>query len=49
LTVLKQCLEHVLANGYREKFIEAATKLEVAYALSAGDERVTARRDEIAW
>ena len=48
LTVLKQCLEHVLANGHREDFIEAATKLEVAYALSAGDERVTARRDEIA-
>ena len=48
LTILKQCLEHVLANGRREHFIEAATKLEVAYALSAGDERVTARRDEIA-
>ena len=48
LTILKQCLEHVLANGRREDFIEAATKLEVAYALSAGDERVTARRDEIA-
>ncbi len=48
LTILKQCLEHVLANQRREEFIEAATKLEVAYALSAGDERVTARRDEIA-
>lgn len=48
LTILKQTLEHVLANGRREEFIEAATKLEVAYALSAGDERVTARRDEIA-
>ena len=48
LTILKQCLEHVLANGHREDFIEAATKLEVAYALSAGDERATARRDEIA-
>lgn len=48
LTILKQCLEHVLAHGRREDFIEAATKLEVAYALSAGDERVTARRDEIA-
>lgn len=48
LTILKQCLEHVLADGRREDFIEAATKLEVAYALSAGDERVTARRDEIA-
>lgn len=48
LTILKQCLEQVLANERREDFIEAATKLEVAYALSAGDERVTARRDEIA-
>ncbi|MDR6954740.1 type I restriction enzyme R subunit [Ancylobacter sp. 3268] len=48
LTILKQCLEHVLANGHRDGFIEAATKLEVAYALSAGDERVAARRDEIA-
>jgi type I restriction enzyme R subunit len=48
LTILKQCLEHVLAKGHREEFIEAATKLEVAYALSAGDERVTIRRDEIA-
>ncbi|WP_456624440.1 type I restriction endonuclease subunit R, partial [Bradyrhizobium sp. P5_C12] len=48
LTILKQCLETVLGHGRREDFIEAATKLEVAYALSAGDERVTARRDEIA-
>lgn len=48
LTILKQCLEHVLADNHRDDFIDAATKLEVAYALSAGDERVTARRDEIA-
>ena len=48
LTVLKQCLEHVLASGRRDEFIETATELETAYALSAGDERVTARRDEIA-
>lgn len=48
LTILKQCIEHVLADGNRDDFIEAAIKLEVAYALSAGDERVTARRDEIA-
>jgi type I restriction enzyme R subunit len=48
LTILKQCLEHVLAKGHREDFVETALKLEVAYALSAGDERVTARRDEIA-
>jgi type I restriction enzyme R subunit len=48
LTILKQCLEHVLANDSREDFVEAATKLEIAFALSAGDERVAARRDEIA-
>lgn len=48
LTILKQCLEHTLANSYREEFIDAAAKLEVAYAISAGDERVAARRDEIA-
>jgi type I restriction enzyme, R subunit len=48
LTILKQCLEHVLAQDQREDFIDAGTKLEVAYGLSAGDERVTARRNEIA-
>ncbi|MBX9827602.1 MAG: type I restriction endonuclease subunit R [Xanthobacteraceae bacterium] len=48
LTILKKCLEHILAKSLREEFIEAATELEVAYALSAGDERVAARRDEIA-
>ncbi|MCG7354113.1 type I restriction endonuclease subunit R [Roseomonas mucosa] len=48
LTILKQCLEHVLANERRDDFIEAATKLEVAYALSAGDERVAAHRNAIA-
>jgi type I restriction enzyme, R subunit len=48
LTVLKQCLEHILANDHREDFVDAATKLEVAYALSAGDERIARRRDAIA-
>jgi type I restriction enzyme R subunit len=48
LTVLKQCLEHVLASSRRDDFIKAATELEVAYALSAGDQRVATRRDEIA-
>ena len=48
LTVLKQCLEHVLASGRRDEFIKAATELETAYALGAGDERVAARRNEIA-
>ncbi len=48
LTVLKQCLEHLLASDRRDDFIKAATELETAFALSAGDERVGARRDEIA-
>ncbi len=48
LTILKRCLEHILAKNRREEFIDAATKLEIVYALSAGDERVAARRDEIA-
>lgn len=48
LTVLKQCLEKVLATARRDEFIKTAVQLETAYALSAGDERVTARRDEIA-
>jgi type I restriction enzyme R subunit len=48
LTILKQCLEAVLASGHREDFIKIALGLETAYAISAGDERVTIRRDEIA-
>jgi type I restriction enzyme R subunit len=48
LTILKQCLEKVLAAGCRDEFIKTAIQLETAYALSAGDERVTVRRNEIA-
>ena len=48
LTCLKQCLEHLLSSGRRDAFIESALRLEVGYAVSAGDERVTARRNEIA-
>jgi type I restriction enzyme R subunit len=48
LTVLKQCLEHLLARDFRDKFVESAAALELAFALSAGDERVATRRDEIA-
>lgn len=48
LTVLKRCLEQVLASGQRDEFMKTAAELEIAYALSAGDERVAARRDEIA-
>ncbi|WP_207537235.1 type I restriction endonuclease subunit R [Sabulicella rubraurantiaca] len=49
LTILKQCLEHLLKNGHRDSFITSATELETAFALSAGDERVATRRDEIAF
>jgi type I restriction enzyme R subunit len=48
LTVLKRCLERVLAGGHRDDFLKTATELETAYALAAGDERVTVRHDEIA-
>ena len=48
LTVLKQCLEHLLARDHRDDFIKTATELETAFALSAGDEQVASRRDEIA-
>jgi type I restriction enzyme, R subunit len=48
LTILKQCLEHLLATGRRDAFIETGFKLEVAYAISAGDDRVKGRAHEIA-
>jgi type I restriction enzyme, R subunit len=48
LTVLKRCLESVLGQGHRDDFVKTATELETAYALVAGDERVTVRHDEIA-
>jgi type I restriction enzyme R subunit len=48
LTVLKQCLDHLLSTTRRDKFVQVATELDAAYGISAGDERVTARRNEIA-
>jgi type I restriction enzyme, R subunit len=48
LTILKQCLEYLLATGRRDSFIETGFKLEVAYAISAGDDRVKDRAHEIA-
>lgn len=48
LTILKRCLEALLAAGQRDDFVKTATELETAYALTAGDERVAARHDEIA-
>ena len=47
LTVLKRCLEALLAAGRRDDFVKTATELETAYALTAGDERVTARHDPL--
>lgn len=48
LTVLKQCLEHLLASKHRDDFVKVALELESAYGISAGDARVSVRRDEIA-
>jgi type I restriction enzyme, R subunit len=48
LTILKQCLEYLLATARRDAFIETGFKLEVAYAISAGDDRVKGRAHEIA-
>jgi type I restriction enzyme R subunit len=48
LTILKLCLETILASGRREDFAKVALELETAYAISAGDGRVAKRRDDIA-
>jgi len=48
LTLLKQCLENLLAHGRRDAFIDTGLKLELAYAISAGDERVKKRAYDIA-
>jgi type I restriction enzyme R subunit len=48
LTVLKQCLEHLLQADRRDEFARISLELETAYAICAGEKRVTARRDEIA-
>ena len=48
LTILKLCLETILASGRREDFAKVALELETAYAISAGDDRVAKRRDDIA-
>jgi type I site-specific restriction-modification system R (restriction) subunit len=48
LTVLKRCLEALLAAGRRDDFVKTAIELETAYALTAGDERVAPHHDEIA-
>ncbi|MFX7739739.1 type I restriction enzyme endonuclease domain-containing protein, partial [Acinetobacter baumannii] len=48
LTILKQCIEHLLATGKRDALIETGLKLEVAYGISAGDDRIKDRAHEIA-
>ena len=48
LTILKQCLEVILSNDRREEFISTAMKLEAAFAVTAGDERVEARKQDVA-
>lgn len=48
LTVLKKCLERLLASDHRDKFAKIGLELEAAYGISAGDSRVSVRRDEIA-
>jgi type I restriction enzyme R subunit len=48
LTILKQCLEEILSNDRRSGFIDLATQVEAAFAITAGDERASARRQEVA-
>ena len=48
LTILKQCLEEILSSDYRSEFIELATQAEAAFAIAAGDERASAKRQEVA-
>lgn len=48
LTVLKQCLELLLQSKRRDEFVKVGLELESAYAISAGDARISPRRNEIA-
>ncbi len=48
LTILKQCIEYLLSTDRRDQFLEVVYKLEVAYAISAGDDRIKSRAHEIA-
>lgn len=48
LTVLKLCLEHLLSTENRDRFVEVGLELETIYAITSGEERVSAYRDEIA-
>lgn len=48
LTILKQCLEEILSGGHRSEFIDVARQAEAAFAIAAGDERASAKRQEVA-
>lgn len=48
LTVLKQCLEEILRLDRRAEFVQAATEMETAFALVAGDERAADQRRKVA-
>lgn len=48
LTILKQCLEEILSGDHRAEFIDLATQAEAAFAIAAGDERASAKRQEVA-
>jgi len=48
LTILKQCLEEILSKDRRAEFVDIATQAEAAFAITAGDERASAKRQEVA-
>jgi type I restriction enzyme R subunit len=48
LTILKQCLEHILGAGYRSEFLQTVVELETAFALCAGSDTAAKVRDEVA-
>lgn len=48
LTILKQCLEEILSSDRRADFVDLATQVEAAFAIAAGDERASVKRQEVA-
>lgn len=48
LTILKQCLEHILAANRRSEFLQTVAELETAFALCAGSEAAAGVRNEVA-
>jgi type I restriction enzyme R subunit len=47
LTILKHCLEHILATDRRSEFLKTVAELEVAFALCAGSEAAAGVRNEV--